>query len=112
MWQRSEVNEMFSYRVALRQHKNGSRSFGLSRLGSIELPPDTVFLTQVVPKDLLLRRSFRRIAESVRLESGDPFWVDAHGTWLTQAEIEALDKDVPFSEVPWLNGLSPNFAPR
>ena len=112
MWQRSEVNEAHAYRVALRQHKNGARSFGLSRLGSLELPTDTVLLTQVVPTDLLLHGSIFRIVESVRLENGEPFGVDAHNTWLTQAEIDALDKDVPFSSVPWLNGLSPKFASR
>ena len=112
MWQRSEVNESLAYRVALCQHANGARSVSLSRLGSAALPPATVFLTQVVPTDLLLRRDFIGISESVRLETGEHFGVDAHGTWLTQKEVDALDKDTPFNQVPWLNGLRPVFAPR
>ena len=112
MWKRSEVNGALAYRVALRQHPNGKRSCSLSRLGSISLPPDTALLTQVVPTDLLLRGDLIGISEAVRLENGDPFFVDAHCTWFTEQESEAMDKDVSFDKIPWLNGLAPWLAPR
>lgn len=69
-----------------------------------------VLVTDVVPLDLLLRRDVIGISEIVKLDSGSPFFVDAHGLWLTEVEWNALDGD--FASVPWLNGLQPRFAPQ
>lgn len=111
MWMRSEIDEKRKYRVALCQHPNGRRNFALSPMDS-EPPPNAVLITEVVSTGLLLRRNFIGISKTVKLTTDEPFFVDAHGTWLTRKECEAMDDGVPFSEVPWLNGLQPDFAPK
>jgi len=67
-----------------------------------------VFLTAIVPADLLLQGNMRRIAELVPSQTAK-VWVDAHNVWLTSEEVEALEDD---REVPWLNGLAANLAPK
>ena len=105
------MDERLSYRVALRQRADGERTFALCEVDSPE-PPNTKFLTQVVPTDLLLRRDFMGIAETVRLRSGESFCVDPHGVWLTQDEYTALAQRRRHDEIPWFNGLPPIFAPK
>lgn len=109
MWLRSEVDQTKEYRVALCQKPNGARNFSLLEFGT-SLPANAVLVTEVVPMDLLLRGNLIGISKAVKLESGTPFFVDAHGLWLTQEELHALEDDA--SEVPWLNGLYPGFAPK
>ena len=111
MWMRNEVDEKKTYRVALCQHSNGRRNFALCPMGS-EPPPTAVLITEVAPMDLLLRGDFIGLSEVTKLTTGAPFFVDAHGMWLTGEECEAMSEGMPFSEVPWLNGLMPDFAPR
>jgi hypothetical protein len=111
MWMRNEVDEKKTYRVALCQHSNGRRNFALCPMGS-EPPPTAVLITEVAPMDLLIRRDFKGLSVITKLTTGAHFFVDAHGTWLTGEECKAMNEDMPFSEVPWLNGLAPDFAPR
>ena len=108
MWHRADVVDGCSYQVALCQDKRGHRSFVLHQVGSTQLPPDAVFLTAIVPADLLLQGNMRRIAELVPSQTAK-VWVDAHNVWLTSEEVEALEDD---REVPWLNGLAANLAPK
>jgi len=109
MWLRNDIDQTKEYSLALCQKPDGARSFALWVAGT-PTPPLAVLLTETVPLDLLLRRDVIRISEVVKLSSGVPFFVDSHGRWLTNAEWNALDGD--FASVPWLNGLSPRFAPQ
>jgi hypothetical protein len=106
VWLRSDVDERSAYRVALCQAPDGHRTLRLHPAGH-GLPSQAVLCTAVVSIDLLLRRDVIGIAESVKLTSGDPFAVDAHGTWFTAAEIEAGRNRVEWDKRPWLNGLPP-----
>jgi len=56
-----------------------------------------------------MRRDFNGIAQAVKLVTGQSYQVDAHGLWLTNEEVEALDEE---SEVPWVNGIAAHFAPK
>lgn len=71
-----------------------------------------VFLTEVVPTNLLLSRDFAGISEVVPLKGGKRFFVEAHGVWFTEEEWTALDRDVDWHEVQWLNGLAPILPPK
>lgn len=109
MWKRNEVDESQQYQVALCQRQDGLRYFSLYPLDG-PIPPSTVLVTEVVPIDLILRGNFRAITSKVKLTSGESFYVDAHNTWLTGPEWDAMDQDLP--DVPWLNGIAPLFAPK
>ena len=110
MWLRTDVKEGVSYQVALCQDSDGRRRYELVIAGGV--PPDAAaFMTRVVPTDLLLRRDFLGIAEMVLLTSGEPFFVEAHGIWLTRAEVEVIQAK-GWRNVPWLNGLAPRFPPQ
>jgi hypothetical protein len=112
MWKRAEVLEGARYRVALCQAETGHRTYRLQPLEEAQIPSDAVLMTNEVPTDLLLRRDFGAIAETVRLRDGKRFWTDAHGVWLTQEEMDALRVGVDHASVPWLNGLPARFLPR
>ncbi len=110
MWLRSEVDESKPYQVALCQEPSGRRIFRLVAVGS-PAPADAVFLTEVVPTALLLQRNFHGIARAVRTTTGEPFQVEAHGVWFSSAESRALDEDVEWAKVPWVNGRAPLLPP-
>ena len=109
MWNRSDVDEAKRYQVALCQAKNGTRTHALHTAGSSPLPVNAIFLTEIVPAELLMTRNFRCIAEATSLENGNRYWVDAHGVWLTGEELDALKDD---RAVPWVNGIAARFAPK
>jgi hypothetical protein len=49
------------------------------------------------------------MAKVVTLDTGLGYWVDAHGLWLTNEEVEAMRDE---RELPWVNGLATHFAPK
>ncbi len=111
MWLRAEVDESKEYRVALCQQANGKRHYKLLAIGE-PAPSESVFVTEIVPTDLLLRRDFIGISEAVKLSNGQPFGVESHGIWLTKEECGALEADNDWSNIPWINGLPPHLPPK
>ncbi len=109
MWKRSDIDPSKKYQVALCASQGGCRSYALHSVGHTVPPENTVFLTEVVPTDLLLRRDFKGISKAVRIVGGMHYRVDAHGVWLTMEEVGALEEEL---EVPWVNGMPPKFAPK
>lgn len=109
MWKCADVDSTKQYQIALCQRPDGHRSHELQCSGDPALPANTVFLTEVAPIDLVMRRDFNGIAQAVKLVTGQSYQVDAHGLWLTNEEVEALDEE---SEVPWVNGIAAHFAPK
>lgn len=112
MWKLTEIQSDKTYRLALVQAENGSRTFQLHDNGEGINSSIKVLLTEVVPSELLVKRSLKNISDSVPLVGGERFYVDAHGIWLTEAEMKAITEDKEDDEIPWLNGMAPNFAPR
>lgn len=109
MWQRSDIDPSKNYQVALCASQGGSRTHALHSVECTVPPDNTVFLTEVAPTDLLLRRDFEGISKAVCIVGGMQYRVDAHGVWLTMDEVGALEEEL---EVPWVNGVPPNFAPK
>ncbi|WP_209435999.1 hypothetical protein [Paracidovorax oryzae] len=68
--------------------------------------------TEMVSNELLAKRNLRAISKAVSLVNGDAFHVDAHGVWLTAAEMAAILQDKEDDEIPWLNSLPPKLAPK
>ena len=103
MWRKSDIHDGKSYHLSLDQLTNGHRKFTLHEVGADTPSPGAIFLTLVVPNDLLIRKDFEEISDTVAINDGTRFFVDAHGVWLKQEEMAALEGDASDDEVPWLN---------
>ncbi len=83
--------------------------------GASSLPEHCVFVTGVVPYDLLWWGRVGEIGRTVKLSNGEPFFTDPHNVWLTQQEAGAFEAylrdQLPWQDIPWLNGLPPDFPP-
>jgi len=115
LWSISDVKDTEAYRLHLCQAANGERFFRLVTLGSAadKSPPmDAVFSSRPVPNQLLRRRDVMAIAESVPLDSGEKFCVDAHGIWFTTAELAAMSSGMDFSEIRWVTARAPKLTSR
>lgn len=71
-----------------------------------------MFVTAVVPRELLVKGDLFGIAKAVKLTDGSSFGVEAHGLWLTPEECAAFERNVTWYEMPWLNGLAPVLPPK
>lgn len=111
MWSPASIDQLQEYRIALCQAPDGARTHALQLATEAQTPEHTVFMTKVVPTELLLRGNLRAISKTVTLTNGQRYWVDPHGIWLTLEELDALESDDD-SEVPWINGLPALFAPK
>lgn len=107
MWKRADVAEGRDYQLALVQLGDGKRMYKLCEVGQSDEVDGRVFLTAVVPRELLLRGDLHSIASAVKLTDGTSYGVEAHGMWLTSEECAAFERDVTWSDMPWLNGLAP-----
>jgi hypothetical protein len=115
IWSVSDVKDTETYRLHLCEQADGTRFFRLVAIGSeADKHPatDVVLVSGPVPHELLRKRNVIRIAESVALESGEKFYVDAHGVWLGATEVAAMDAGLDFAQVPWLKKRVPKFPPR
>jgi hypothetical protein len=78
------------------------------------LSPDSYFVTEIVDPEPLIRWDVIQIASITKLTNGEPYIVDAHGTWLTIKEVRELTE---FNigtrkEINWATPIAPRFAPR
>ena len=115
IWSRSDVKESEQYRLHLCESKEGNRFYRLVAIGSEEdktPQEDALLITGPVPHDLLKRGDLISISETVPLNNGQPYFVEAHGMWLTEAEVRDMDANVNDSEIHWAGGRVPNFPPR
>lgn len=115
LWSASDVKETEVYRLHLCQAANGERFFRLITVGSAaDRSPtmDTVFASRPVSNQLLRKRDVISIADSVPLESGEKFCVDAHGIWFTTSELAAMNSGMDFSEIQWVTARAPKLASR
>lgn len=112
MWKLSDVDPGERYRLLLIQSNTGARSFVLQNNTEQGVPQGMFAFTDEVPNELLLKRNLHAIAKAVTLSNGEPFYVDAHGVWLTKDEMAAILEDKDDNEIPWLNSLPPRLAPK
>ena len=112
MWKSTEINDNASYRLLLIQEENGYRRFVLKISNEETFIAKNSFLTECIDNELLKKRNLRKISEKFRLIDGSRFYVDAHGIWLTESEMNAITDDKEDDEIPWLNGMPPNFASK
>ena len=110
MWLLSDLNADKVYCLGLCQDLDGTRFFQLAPLHERECyvnDPRVFNWTRTVPMELLRKRNLSAIAQEVSLESGQKFFVDAHGVWLTEKEFEQLKQGIGFEEVKWSTGTGP-----
>jgi hypothetical protein len=110
-WKRKDVLDGKRYYVALCQSATGRRYYELCEIGSPPVSTEAVLQTGETPSSLLISGDFEGISNTVRLTNGSRFHVEAHGIWLTESELEALEQDDE-PEVPWFNGIPASFPPR
>ncbi|MFZ6643914.1 hypothetical protein ACO0LL_29585 [Undibacterium sp. TC4M20W] len=115
LWRAYEVKDDTQYRLHLCHASNGRRYFRLVEINSEEdlhHPEGVIFSTKIVLNELLRARCFESIAKSTELESGKKYFVDAHGTWLTESECNQLYSRISFDEIRWDTDLAPLFTSR
>lgn len=112
MWKLTEIDKNTSYRLLLVQEDNGHRRFFLKNSNEEIFVKKNTFLTEPIDNEFLKKRNLRKISENFRLIDGSRFYVDAHGAWLTECEMNAINEDKEDDEIPWLNGIPPNFASK
>jgi hypothetical protein len=100
------------YRLLLIQSSTGARTLVLQNKAEQRTLEGVFAFTDEVPNELLLKRNLQVIAKAITLSNGEPFYVDAHGVWLTKDEMAAILEDNDDNEIPWLNSLPPRLAPK
>lgn len=108
IWSRADIDKSRDYVLLLFENDAGVRDFEICEADLAEekaRDKDCVFVTQVVPVDLALTRDVLGIAESVKLNSGDPFFFNADGVWFTKEETEDLDANK--TAIRWIRGHAP-----
>lgn len=115
IWRISDVNDGTEYKLHLCESKEGDRFYRLVSIDSDFVGDrlgDVIFSTATVSNDLLKRRSLLMISKQIPLENDQPFFVEAHGMWLTESEVREMDADVNFNDIHWATGRIPNFPPK
>lgn len=105
IWKVSDVMDGVDYRICLSQTPDGVRQLRLVEAGSGK--DGTLLRTSPVARELLLKRDLIAISESVTLENGEKFYVDAHGVWYVESELIQRKNGVPFIEIIWITGVPP-----
>src|SRR5262245_11245657 len=118
IWSRSDVLDGVEYRLELCQDGDCRRFFRLLPVGAQRSADvESVALTEKVRRhDLLLRRDVLGLSRHTKLESGEPYFVDAHGLWFLVQEWEDLDEcdagRKRFEDIAWTTRAPPKFPPR
>lgn len=117
IWRASDVRVNGKYRLYLCESNEGKRFFKLIEIGSDneDQSYEVIYISEPISQNIneaLKRGDLLMISEAVLLEDGHPFFVDAHGTWLTESEVKEMDADVNFNDIHWATGRVPNFAPK
>ena len=114
IWKRADVDENKRYVLILFENSQGVRDFALTEIGCatdvFHKNEDSVFLTKEIPHELALSGNLLAISQKVTLESGEPFYFDAHGIWLTKDEREDIIQGR--AKIRWVRGRVPAFAPK
>jgi hypothetical protein len=110
MWKRDDIQDGVRYVLWLCQDVDRRRYFRPMPRG--ERADEGLLYTEEVSNELLRARDVIRISEVVRLATGEPFVVDAHGTWFTESELRAMRDGRPRTDVPWVGGVEPRRAPK
>ena len=108
IWKKSDIDTSKEYVFLLFDNGAGIREFGICEqqlCGKVTTDKDCIFVTEVVPMDLVLRGDVFGISEHVKLTNGDPFYFDSNGIWLTKDEFEDLTSNR--SNVRWVRGCAP-----
>lgn len=96
IWSRAEVDEDGEYVLLLLENENGLREFELrekSKKNERVIGSKCVYITEVIPFDLLWRGDLYGIAETINLENGESFHFDSLGNWGTEQELEEFKKE-------------------
>ena len=91
IWSRTEVDESKEYVLLLLKNESGLREFELrEKLKKNEKVKDSkcIYITNIIPYDLLWRGDLNGIAETVKLENGESFHFDSLGNWGTEEELD------------------------
>lgn len=118
IWSRSDVLDGVEYRLELCQDGDCRRFFRLLPIGAPRSADvESIALTEIVARrNLLVRRDILGLARHTKLESGESYFVDAHGIWFLAQEWEGLDEcdagRKRFEDIAWTTRQPPRLPPR
>jgi hypothetical protein len=109
-WNRFGLDWDRQYVVELCQMPSGKRYTAYREVGC-DGDAHAVLETAPASGKQFVDWGFYTYAEHLSLSDGTRFGFDAHGIWLTAAELEYLWFAHPGSQPPWVNGIEPKFPP-
>ena len=111
-WNRFGLDANLTYVVELLQHPSGIRTTKY-RIADQEPSEAAVFETVPASGKLFIEWGYYEYAKHLLLSNGKRFHFEAHGIWLLDEEIAYLERQRSSSlPAPWVNGISPKFAPK
>lgn len=112
IWSVSDIKEGKQYCLRLCQSVEGKRYFQLIEVESNVKSEEIFAKTTRIDNDLLMKRNLMEISKNCTLVNHEKFYVDPHGTWITQNETNQLSSGVDFFEVKWDTKTAPDVARR
>lgn len=109
-WNRFGLDWGKTYVVELCQKPDGTR---YTRYREVDGDRDPFAVLETTPATgkQFVDWGFYTYAEHLLLSNGMRFEFEAHGIWLTAAEVEYLCNDHWTGRAPWVNDIQPNFPP-
>ena len=109
-WNRFGLDWDKQYVVELCQASDGRRH---AQYREVDAVPDPLTVRETEPASgkQFVDWGFYAYAEHLRLTDGTGFRFEAHGIWLTDAEVAYISGSNPRGPAPWVNGIEPRFPP-
>lgn len=115
-WNRFGLNAKRTYVVELCQESSGHRYTRYRDVDEGECDPNAVLATEPETGQQFIDWGYYEYAKHLRLTNGERFAFDAHGIWLTYAEIEGMrdpeNRRLKGDQSFWFNGIAPLFPPK
>ena len=109
-WNRFGLDWDKQYVVALCQEPDGTRYTRYREVGAAA-DPRAVFETTPASGKQFVDWGYYVYAEHLALTDGTRFCFEAHGIWLTVAEMQYLFYGKASDPAPWVNGIAPRLPP-
>lgn len=103
------------YVVELCQKPNGQRYVKYRAVDGGTPDPHRVFESEPAPGWQFIEWGYYEYSKHLRLTTGERFGFEAHGIWLTEAEMKYMShrwRGLATGQAPWVNGIPPNFPPK
>ena len=112
-WNRFGLNADAMYVVELCQQPTGGRYTKYREISHGEHDPNCVLETEAATGAQFINWGFYEYAKHLKLSDGSNFGFEAHGIWMTEAEMKCiLGRRREETPPPWVNGIPPMLPPK